>query len=451
MNKAEALNKLQSIGQQHLLAYIDSLSLTQQNKLIEQIDKLNIPIFRQQQQLLVGKHPLATMQLFDSFRDFSSISNPKNKEAGSRLLSEGKVGCLLAAGGQGTRFRSDQPKGAYPLSIIKKKSLFQLFAEKVIAAGKRAGRQLPLAIMTSPLNHERTAAIFSENENYGLEKEQVAFFSQGMLPLLNEEGNLFLDRPHHIAVGPDGNGSSLQHFFHQGLWQRWYDCGIRYLNYVLIDNPLADPFDAELIGFHRLQGCDAAIKCTWRGDPKENVGIVVKHEDKVKVIEYTELPEEERTKRLDDGTLKHVCANLSMFSFSMDFIKKIANIPLPLHIAHKAVEFLTSEGITVDSLEPNGCKFESFIFDVLPYSLQTKALLYPREQCFSPLKNMTSLETVHMDLQQRDRQIITEITGTAPPEHPFELAQEFYYPTTELLERWKGRHLDLGEDRYISP
>lgn len=451
MDKTAAREKLRSIGQKHVFVHFDTLTALQQGELIAQVDALNIPTLRQQQQMLVSS-PQQTVRLLDPLQEFSTIGNPENIKAGKKLIAEGKVGCLVVAGGQGTRLRFDGPKGIFPVSVIKKKSLFQLLAEKVLAAGKQVGRQLPLAVMTSPQNHERTLHFFEEHQNFGLDREQLTIFCQGMLPLLNPQGNLFLDQPHHIAVGPDGNGSSLKHFVMQGIWEKWYDRGVRFLNFVLIDNPLADPFDAELVGFHHHRGADVVAKCTPRLHSEEKVGILIRHEDKARVIEYSELPEEECTATLEDGSLKHACANLSLFSFSMDFIHGAAKAQMPFHLAKKAVKYLTPEGKTMQAEEPNACKFEAFIFDVLPLALKVQALLYPREQCFAPLKNAqgeASIVTVQAALQYRDREIIKAITGAEPPTHPFELAQEFYYPTEDFLENWKRK--PLAEETYIEP
>lgn len=449
MDKTQALEKLRSIGQQHLLQYFDTLTERQRAMLLSQIESLNIPTFRMQQQMLVGtKH--TPFRLLEPFTDFENIDYKRDQNRGQQLIAEGKVGCLIIAGGQGTRLCFDGPKGSFPTSVIKKKSLFQLFAEKIVAAGKQVGRKLPVAIMTSPLNHNETIRYFEDHLFFGLDFSQLIFFTQKMLPLLNHKGDLFLDETWHIAVGPDGNGSSLKHFVEDHIWDEWYKSGVRYVSYVLVDNPLADPFDAELTGYHH-QGADVIMKCTSRKDPEEKVGIVIRHEDKVKIIEYSELPKEERTATLEDGTLKHRCANLSLFSFTMDFIKQAAKADTFLHLAHKAVKFLNETATVEQSETPNAWKFEEFIFDVLPLALKVKALLYPREQCFAPLKNIdgdASIETVRAALQARDRQVISQITGLEAPNRPFELSQEFYYPSTELLEKWKGK--SLPDEDYIT-
>lgn len=255
------------------------------------------------------------------------------------------------------------------------------------------------------------------------------------MPFLNEEGNLFLDEIDQIAQGPDGNGSSLFHFVHSGIWNGWQSQGVRYLNYILIDNPLADPFDAALIGFHASQGNAITTKCCLRADAYEKVGVLATIGGRVHVVEYTEMPESERCATNSDGRLKYPCANLSLFCFTMEQVKYLAHNEMPLHLAYK------SFGKTK---EQKAWKFEKFIFDLLPMCDNVKALLYPRERCFAPLKNAEgpdSLAAVQKALQHSDRLVFETITGIKPPETQFELSQDFYYPTQDLLKKWKGRPL----------
>lgn len=445
MNKKQAFSKLQLIDQQHLLIHYDSLDEKQQNLLLDQIERIHIPTFRRQQQLLVDS-PHGEIRLLDPITDTVFTDHGKWTESGKKLISEGKVGCLVIAGGQGTRLRYEGPKGCYPVSVIKNKSLFQLLAEKTLAASNQASIPLPLAVMTSSQNHKQTLNLFKEHNYFGLNPNQVSFFKQGTLPLLNHDENLFLKKTYQISEGPDGNGSSFHHFYSSGVWDQWYKKGVRLVNTVLIDNPLADPFDAELIGFHHDENADVIIKCTARLDPNEKVGILAKHADRIEIVEYTELPEKERYATDKLGNLLYHLANLSLFSFSMDFIKIAANKEIPLHLAHKAIKTLDAAAPE----EPNAWKFETFIFDILQYALKIKTLAYPRENCFSPLKNREgpdSLETVQKSLQQRDCEVFKSISGVEAPNHPFELSQSFHYPTEAFISKWKDQ--PLPEQSYI--
>lgn len=441
MNKDErrARQKLSGIAQDHIFKYWGDLDTENREHLLKQIDHLDLQVFRSQQDVLKrrGSPPFGVIE---SFGDLAPSQNIVDIDLGRRLMSQGKVGCLVVAGGQGTRLRANGPKGAYPLSPIKNKSLFQMLAEKTIAAGKQAGKMLRLAIMTSPQNHEETIRFFRDHDNFGLSFLQLNFFSQGELPLLNIEGDLFLEDKHILSMGPDGNGASLKNFVESGIWEDWKRTGIEYVNFVLIDNPLADPFDVNLVGLHASKSNDVTIKCIEREDPQENVGILVKRSGHIEVIEYSEMPPVEKTAVMSDGILKHRCANISLFCFSMDFIQEAAarTVKMPFHLAFKFAKTV-NEGGSVD--EPNAWKFERFIFDVLSWTFKVSAMVCPRERCFAPLKNFEGSDSPKMvqeALIKIDRCVLEELTGLPPPAHTFELSQDFHYPTSDLKEKLKG-------------
>lgn len=355
------------------------------------------------------------------------------------------MACLIVAGGQGTRLHLQGPKGLYPITNIRKKSLFQLFSEKILAAGRQVAKPLNVAIMTSPLNFGVTLTYFEAHNLFGLNPNQLDFFIQNMLPFLDDQGNLFLEEKDILAQGPDGNGSALYHLCVQGIVAKWREQGIKYLNFVMIDNPLGDPFDAELLGFHARNQNDITIKCILKKQADEKVGVLVKQDAKAQVIEYTEMPEKERKQTLPNGTLKHACSNISLFCISLSFIEKLftQKIELPLHPAYKTAK-------SVENRQINAWKFEHFIFDILPLADKVQALLYPRETCFAPLKNASGENTplsVQEALQLRDKQIYEELFEKPAPSEPFELAQDFYYPIPYYVEMWRKRA--FSNDRYL--
>jgi UDP-N-acetylglucosamine/UDP-N-acetylgalactosamine diphosphorylase len=439
MNYEDAKNKLTFLKQQHLLKYWDSLTIPQRAHLLEQIEKLDIDTLNDQIKLIHEAMYIAG----GSLKPFTSAVHSGNQQLaqdGFRLIREGQLGCLVLAGGQGSRLRFDGPKGLFPISIIKKKTLLQLVAEKTLAASRQAGKPLLLCIMTSPLNDDKIQLYFQQNNNFGLDSAQISFYNQKMLPFLDMHGKLFLEATDKIAEGPDGNGEALTNFYKSGIAQNWATQGVKYVHVTLVDNPLADPYDAELVGYHAHKNAQVTLKATLRRDEKEKVGIIVKENGHVVVKEYSEVPTEEFTAR-SDGILKYTLANLSMFCFSMDFISSIANTQLPLHKAFKATQFLHDSGQTTLSCAPNAWKYEKMIFDVLPLAQRVEVLVYPREVCFSPLKNAEGLdsgETVQKSLQLRDYDIFSEISQTNSHQGTFELSQQFYYPTKELKDKWRG-------------
>jgi UDP-N-acetylglucosamine/UDP-N-acetylgalactosamine diphosphorylase len=215
MEYISASHKLQAIDQQQILQYWDTLSDAEQRYLLQQISIFDVEQFRLQRKLLQEKRGVHASG-WEAVQDFIRAGNGAYRDSGLELLRQGKVGCLVVAGGQGTRLGHDGPKGEVARLCHPPKSLFQLLAEKTLAASKQAGRPLSLAIMTSPLNHKQTVTFFRQHDYFGLNAAQIDFFQQEMLPLLDQKGDLFLEERGKIAEGPDGNGTSLKHFVRSG-------------------------------------------------------------------------------------------------------------------------------------------------------------------------------------------------------------------------------------------
>ncbi len=447
----KALEKLRLIDQQDLLKYWQELTPSEQEKLLNDIDQLDLKLFYKQQALLdLLDSPFTTIT---PVTKWEQAGNKERKETGKQLVAQGKVGCIIVAGGQGTRLKFEGPKGLFPISPIKGKTLFQLFAEKILAAGKQANRALPVAIMTSAYNAKTTEDYFKEHNFFGLAPDQLDFFNQGSLPFLNDIRDLFLETKSSIAKGPDGNGSIYQTFVESGLCQKWKDQGVSYVNIVLIDNPLADPFDFELAALHAAKNAEVTIKACPKANPNENVGVLAMSHDRIIVKEYSELSENDKKALEEQGGVPFGLANLSLYCMNLEFFDRVAtklHIKLPLHKAFKSASYLSKEGKLVVSKEPNAWKFEKYIFDALFYSNRTEILVYPRNQCFAPLKSFegsNSPETVKEALLQSYRDVFSEITGIPANSVPFEISQQFYYPTEELMQKWKGK--TKPSDEYI--
>lgn len=277
---------------------------------------------------------------------------------GSSLLRSGKAGCIVLAGGDGTRLGWEGPKGTFP--IWKEKTLFQLLEERFAAACELYGRKLHLAVMTSPNNHEETRSAISP---------AFDLFTQPTLPLLDQERKPLQEQR------PSGNGQALQSFYRSGIYEKWKNSGVEIVQVIQIDNPLAEPFDPNLIGVHAQTNAEVCVKAVLRKNPEEKVGVLGEKEGRIRVVEYTENPPKEWN-----------IASIGLFSFSMEFIEKIKEVQLPLHEAHK-----TYQGKPV-------IKREYFLFDLLPYSEKTEVLLYPRDEIFAPLKTQEDIASVQRAL-----------------------------------------------------
>lgn len=443
---------LADIRQEHLQAGLEDLSVEEKQAFLQQLKQFPKDLLKRQQRQLASPH-LSFPAPFSPLTQYTEAGSEKARMKGERLICQGKVGCLLLAGGQGTRLGSNKPKGMTPVSLLKNKSLFQLFAERVKAASKWAGRPLCLAIMTSLLNHEETCQFFEDNQYFGLCKTQIDFFKQSVLPFCDEQGNWMLSYYGKLAVGPDGNGYALKAFAEQGLLDKWSEQGVEYFQVIPVDNPLADPFDAELIGFQSQENADVVLKAVKRMSPDDKMGVVVERDGKISVVEYTELDHKDSSSYNSDGSLTYPIANTGLFSFHISFLKSAQAVSshLPWHLAQKQADVLIPHHSGAHCQKAPVWKFETFIFDLLADAKRPAVLLYPREYVYAPLKNACgekSIDTVREALLHFDHHIYRSLFGNAPPYNPFELDPAFYYPTLELKHKCLR---SLPTTGYIQP
>jgi UDP-N-acetylglucosamine/UDP-N-acetylgalactosamine diphosphorylase len=433
---------LQELGQPHLGFGLESLSAAARCAFLEKLKSYGPQLLARQRALLAGS---AAVDL-SSLQPLSAVpsSDGSDRLLGERLIAEGKVGCLILAGGQGTRLGQEAPKGMVSISPIRNKSLFQLFSERAACAGRRAQRALPVAVMTSPINHAATRSYFEQHALFGLEESQLSFFSQGMLPLLDSQGNWMLAEPGILAEGPDGNGNALHSFFEQGIGAEWRKKGVEYVNVIFVDNPLADPFDSEFIGFAARSALDIGMKVVERLSTQEKMGIATRQKDKIKVVEYSEFSAE--------SSARYSLASPGLFVFRMEFIRSLyedRKIQLPLHLAHKTASVISAGSQEIEKKPVFKC--ETFQFDLLDFTDKSAAILYPRERTYAPIKNATgekSPDAAKESLLAFDRQIYTQLSGLPAPSFAFELDPSFYYPSDALKRRMQGRQLQ--ESGYIT-
>ncbi len=443
MLKSSIQEMLFQLGQQELSIGLESLSSTALEKFSLQLQKYSSALSVLQKELLFQPKKTFPNEV-KPCSHFSLSGNTEDKKIGDELVRQGKVGCLILAGGQGTRLGFEGPKGSFPVSPIKNKSLFQLFCERTKAASVWFACPLPLCIVTSALNHVETVKFFEENAFFGLSPGQVFFIMQDNLPFLDNHGHWMLEHPGKIAEGPDGNGHALRLFFSSGLWEKWKDAGIEFLHVIYVDNALADPYDVEFAGFAARSQSDVALKAIERLSREEKMGVLIECEGKLKVIEYTELP---------SGFSEFPFSSPGMFCFSMKFIGHLfqeMNVELPLHLARKKALVLlgTAKGFVQEIAHVWKC--ERFIFDFLDYAQTTAVLVSSREKIYAPLKNATgekSVDSVKQALLLHDREIYQALTGTMPSV-AFELDPAFYYASEALREKLSSVH--LSDQDYIS-
>jgi UDP-N-acetylglucosamine/UDP-N-acetylgalactosamine diphosphorylase len=407
------MERLARHGQGHLLASWRDLNHDEQVRLaaelkaidFEQLDRLIAELVHGTGQLTVDPAAVAAIEVTRLPQtDGERVSRRRAVEAGARALAAGEVGVVLVAGGAGTRLGFDGPKGTFPIGPVSRASLFQIHAEKIVALGKRYGRKMPLYIMTSPENQAATAAFFEANDRFGL--EHVRLFVQGQMPAVDRTtGTVLLEERGHVALGPDGHGGTLAALAAAGqdgspsCLDEMRTRGIQTLFYFQVDNPLVQIADPAFLGLHRLAGAEMSFKVIERLSPDEKLGVVVTVDGRPQVIEYSDLPPELASRREPEGRLELWAGSIAIHVLERTFVERLVTMhSLPFHRAIKKVSYVDENGQTVKPANPNGVKFEQFIFDALPHASQWAIVETDRSTEFEPLKNAVgpdSPATVH--------------------------------------------------------
>ncbi|MBP8911979.1 MAG: UDPGP type 1 family protein [Phycisphaerae bacterium] len=384
--------------QEHLLTFWPQLGAKERAGLIEQVRELDLDAIDEWIGTLVKDKPQpAFQQDFEPAKSYS-VTPPtsdlerkykKANELGEKIISQGKVAALTVAGGQGTRLGFDGPKGNFPISPIRNKTLFRIFAETIEAVSKRYKTVCPWYIMTSPLNHQQTVDIFRTDNHYGLDPQNIFIFQQGTLPNFDFEGRILLADKDQIARSPDGHGGCIRALARSGALADMKRRGVEYLSYWQVDNPLVRLFDPLFIGLHVLDGAQMSSKAVIKTGPKEKVGNFCLVNGKVTVIEYSDLPDELAEKRLADGSLAFQLGSIAIHIINTTFVEYLntKGHTLPLHKAIKKIPHIDAQGRRIEPKEPNGVKLESFIFDAIPLADRSIILEIDRNEQFAPVKN----------------------------------------------------------------
>jgi UDP-N-acetylglucosamine/UDP-N-acetylgalactosamine diphosphorylase len=401
--KFEALlPAVREAGQEHLFSHWARLPLESRHRLLDQIAEIDFTLIeRLYHTLVLGER--ATQEDALEPAPIISLAHQKNhareceemRRKGEELLRRGEVGALLVAGGQGSRLGFDRPKGVYPIGPVSGKSLFQLHAEKLLARSRRYNALIPWYIMTSKANDEETRAFFQSHDHFGYPADQLFFFVQGMMPAIDSHGKIIMEAADNIFLNPDGHGGTIIASGKSGALEDMHKRGLAEIFYFQVDNALIDICDPLFIGYHAAKGADMSAKVCGKRDAFERVGVIGKRGGKYAVIEYSDMSDRDKAARNAEGTLKYNAGSIAIHMFRVEFLTREleSGKKLPWHLAHKQIPYLDGHGEIIQPQEPNGYKFETFVFDAFADAKTCVLLEVDRQIEFSPIKNFSGVDS----------------------------------------------------------
>ncbi len=464
----DIITQLKSVGQTNVLRFIDQLDQAGKDRLIGQLGAQDLDAIASLADEYVKNKPHAPLpkdiqpvQAFPRLADAARRGMYLDAEKkGREALSQGKIAAFLVAGGQGTRLGYDGPKGEYPVTPIKNKPLFQVFAEQLLNHGKTFGKPVPWYIMTSDINDAPTRAFFKKNNHFGLNPADVFFLQQGMMPAFAMDGQMLLAEKDSLALSPDGHGGSLRALYRSGAIADMRQRGVEHLSYFQVDNPLVHVIDPLFMGLHILTGSEMSTKTIPKANALEKVGNLVVGDGAVQVIEYSDLPEALAVQTNPDGTLRFNAGSIGIHALSVKFVETLntsGHLKLPWHRAEKKVAYVDEKGTLIKPDKPNAVKLEQFVFDAIPLAKNAMAYTTERAEEFSPVKNAEGVDsptTCRRDQIRRAARWLTDAGVQIPmkngqPDATLEISPLLAVNETQLKSRPIPTKIDAGSSVYL--
>ena len=382
---------LNKYNQEHLLDFYNELNNNEKEILLNQLinidfEKVNL-LYNDLKNFSIPKDEIIEPLDYYIKEDFSDIEKNELLTIGEKNLKQNNYAIVTMAGGQGTRLGHKGPKGTFELNLYpEKKSLFEILAIKISEANEKYNINIPWYIMTSQENNDETIKFFNNKNYFGLDKNNIFFFSQNKLPLISFDGKILLSEPYKVHEVSNGNGDIFEALLKNGLIDNMKQKNIKWVFISGIDNILADIADPLFLGLTLHNNTEIGSKTIFKKDANSQDWVFCKKNKKPSMLGYQRITEELTNAKID-GKYLYREINILCHIFSITALEKCSKIELPYHMASKKNIYINDEGMKIFPNKPNSYKFEKFIFDSFKFFDNITLLRVNPDEEFAPIKN----------------------------------------------------------------
>jgi UDP-N-acetylglucosamine/UDP-N-acetylgalactosamine diphosphorylase len=321
-------------------------------------------------------------------------------ERGYELYSQDKVAIVLLAGHAECR---ENPIALADIGLLSKKTIFQLYFEKILRLQHLVQRKwpereihIPIYVMCNPANRDHIETSLRKHDFFGVRERDIMFCTQSQHPVVDANGKMLLLNRHTILELPTGD--SLFWSLHEsGLLADMKSRGVRYLYVSNTNNVLAKIGDPLFIGHCEAFQVRCGVKCVQKESADEDLEIFCnKRADKqycltddatgrrarAAVCDVSEVPEDIRRQRDGSDAIVLAYGSLSQYFFTVDFVSHVSlHLPRPLHVVDHQLYALNAKTGHSQLTDKGTCfRFEFRVTDAFEFADRTLGVRVSREE-----------------------------------------------------------------------